>query len=535
MTANAEKQDLYLNNKISITRVNPNCTHASALLLIHGWGASSDIWQGCIESLQQEFDIYLLDLPGHSLNKELFFSSVEDFVDQFKRQHFSTLPSRFSIIGWSLGGLLASFLAQEFSDRVTSLVTVATNRRFVSDDIWLHAMPDVEFKKFNQQLSAIDQQSVLNRFYVLQTQGVPSTRNDLRNIKSLLSQATYSLAGLQQGLAWLASYDLLSCWDALAVPTLHQFGARDNLVPHDAASLLADRYPDRALKIFQSSAHLPFISERENWLASTVGFIRANSLQAIKKDDIEKSFSNAAKSYDALAVFQHQVGRQLMSYLPANSARRVLDLGAGTGYFSESLRAHYSAADIVELDISFRMLASCQERAASDFQVQADIEALPFEHNSFDVVFSNLSIQWCHDLDNVFKGLADVLVDGGTAVLTTLVDGSLFELKQAWSNVDDAVHVNVFDNELKVKASCEQSGLKLQQWLVEDDVQTFLTLQDLIQSVKNIGAHNMHPNRPKGLMGKNKYRQFVNAYSALQTSEGELPLTYRILYMVLKK
>ena len=177
MTANAEKKDLYLNNKISITRVNPNCTHASALLLIHGWGASSDIWQGCIESLQQEFDIYLLDLPGHSLNKELFFSSVEDFVDQFKRQHFSTLPSRFSIIGWSLGGLLASFLAQEFSDRVTSLVTVATNRRFVSDDIWLHAMPDVEFKRFNQQLSAIDQQSVLNRFYVLQTQGVPSTRN----------------------------------------------------------------------------------------------------------------------------------------------------------------------------------------------------------------------------------------------------------------------------------------------------------------------------------------------------------------------
>jgi malonyl-CoA O-methyltransferase len=369
----------------------------------------------------------------------------------------------------------------------------------------------------------------------LQTQGVSSTRNDLRHIKSLLSQATYSLEGLQQGLAWLASYDLLSCWDALTVPTLHQFGARDNLVPHDAASLVADRYPNRALKVFQASAHLPFITERESWLASTVDFIRANSLQAIKKNDIEKSFSSAAKNYDSLAVFQHQVGRQLMNYLQANSARRVLDLGAGTGYFSESLRAHYSAADIVELDISPRMLASCQERAVSDFQVQADIEALPFEQSSFDIVFSNLSIQWCHDLDNVFKGLADILVDGGTAVLTTLVDGSLFELKQAWSNVDDAVHVNIFDNELKIKTSCEQSGLKLQHWLVEDDVQTFLTLQDLIQSVKNIGAHNMHPNRPKGLMGKNKYRQFVNAYSALQTSKGELPLTYRVLYMVLKK
>ena len=98
MTANAEKQNLYLDNKISLTRVDPNCTHASALLLIHGWGASSDIWQGCIESLQQEFDIYLLDLPGHSLNKELSFSSVEDFVDQFKRQHFQHCRRDFQLL-----------------------------------------------------------------------------------------------------------------------------------------------------------------------------------------------------------------------------------------------------------------------------------------------------------------------------------------------------------------------------------------------------------------------------------------------------
>jgi malonyl-CoA O-methyltransferase len=120
-------------------------------------------------------------------------------------------------------------------------------------------------------------------------------------------------------------------------------------------------------------------------------------------------------------------------------------------------------------------------------------------------------------------------------VLTTLVDGSLSELKEAWSSVDDAVHVNEFESEAALKDSCEKSGLKFQQWLVEDDMQTFSSIRDLIRSVKDIGAHNMHPGRPKGLMGKNKYRQFVSAYNTLRTEEGAWPLTYRVLYMVLQK
>ena len=35
-----------------LTRINSYSANASAILLMHGWGASSDIWHDCIESLR---------------------------------------------------------------------------------------------------------------------------------------------------------------------------------------------------------------------------------------------------------------------------------------------------------------------------------------------------------------------------------------------------------------------------------------------------------------------------------------------------
>jgi len=525
-----------IDESLVLTRLNSYSPNASAILLMHGWGASSDVWHDCIESLRIHYDIYLLDLPGHGSNTDSSFLSVDHFIEQFTRQHLSAMPKRFAIIGWSLGGLLASLLAQQCSDRITALVTIATNRSFVRHDNWPQAMPAAVFKKFYQQLNNNDRDAVLSRFYILQTQGAPSVRADLKRVKTLLSDSTYGDKALQQGLNWLADFDLLLCWNNLSVPTLHQFGAYDNLVPCAVAETLAAQYPSSDIKIFEHSAHLPFISERDHWLASTINFIRASDLQPIiDKREIEKSFSNAAENYDSIAAFQHAVGQKLMACLPEKNMNRVLDLGAGTGYFSAALRQRYPAADRFEVDISARMLACCQSRNIDTVQVQADIESLPFLSQSFDLIYSSLSIQWCHDLEKVFQGIADSLSVGGVAVLTTLVDGSLVELKQAWASVDNAVHVNEFECEATLKASCEKAGLSVQQWSIEDDVQTFSTMRDAIRSVKDIGAHNMHPGRPKGLMGKNKYRQFVSTYNALRTEEGQWPLTYRVLYMVLQK
>lgn len=519
---------------------------APSILLLHGFAASSAIWRNCIDSLRQQFNIYLLDLPGHGFNADTEFSSLDKFIDQFAEQLLTKLPPAFSVIGWSLGGVVASLIAERYSSRVCCLITIATNQLFIGSKQWPSAMASAEFNQFVERLGQSDaeadlnKQSVLQRFYILQTCGAAKSSQDLRAIKRLLADEIFTGSGLRQALHDLSAYDLTECWSGLAMPVMHQYGANDQLVPRNASVDIAARHTKHSVKVFDNSAHLPFVSERENWLTCTTEFIYKHTINTIDKNNIALSFSKAADTYDTVAEFQHKTGERLLSFLPDHSVSRVLDLGVGTGYFSSSLRGSYPAARMVELDISARMLELCKHRSVESHdlqrtQVQADIEALPFHAQCFDLIFSNLSIQWCHDLDNVFYGIANNLADDGTAILTTLVDGSLHELKQAWSTVDDAVHVNAFTSEQTVQASCLRAGLSVSQWLVEDNTQSFATMAELIRSVKDVGAHNMHPGRPKGLMGKNKYRRFINAYEQLQLPTGQFPLSYRVLYMVLRR
>ncbi|MBF4302862.1 methyltransferase domain-containing protein, partial [Vibrio anguillarum] len=71
----------------------------------------------------------------------------------------------------------------------------------------------------------------------------------------------------------------------------------------------------------------------------------------LDKAAIAHSFSRAAKHYDVHAAFQRDVGYRLLDKMPRNLAgKRVLDLGCGTGYFSEQLRRR--GAYVVCVDLS---------------------------------------------------------------------------------------------------------------------------------------------------------------------------------------
>lgn len=517
---------------------------APSLLMLHGWGASSAVWRDCQQGLQQHFNLYLLDLPGHGANANAEFDSADEFVDTFAAQHLAALPEKFALLGWSLGGLLASKFAQRYQARVSSLVTIATNQSFVAHEQWPSAMAVDVFEDFcagfDKSSSEQTLADELSRFYALQVSGLPQQRKHLRTLKQLLANTRFGMAGLNKSLAWLQDNDLAQCWRGLSIPVLHQYGHCDALLPVDAGAAIASKFSDFQVRIFAGSAHLPFISEREHWLATTVAFIAANANKpGIDKRAIAQSFSNAAKAYDNVAIFQQNTGNRLLTHLPIGAAQRVLDLGAGTGYFSSLLRHRYPVADIIELDISASMLSQGQLRSracnSEVVQLQADFEALPFKLGSFDLIYSNLAIQWCHKPLTLFENIFNSLTDHGVAVLTTLVDGSLRELKQAWSAVDAAVHVNRFDLESTLKNSVEQAGLTIEYWSVEETTECFDELAELVRSVKGVGAHNMNSDRPKGLMGKQRYRKFVSAYQAQKNQHGQLPLSYRVLYTVLRK
>ena len=169
----------------------------------------------------------------------------------------------------------------------------------------------------------------------------------------------------------------------------------------------------------------------------------------LDKQAIAASFSKAATSYDASAFLQQEVGRRLLERLDyvKLTPERIVDLGCGTGFMTRALEARYKKARILGLDLAHGMAAHAKAqtgwRSRQSFAV-GDAERLPLPDASVDLILSNLTIQWCGDLDAVFREAKRVLKPGGLFMFTTLGPDTLKELRAAWRVVDGYTHVNAF-------------------------------------------------------------------------------------------
>jgi arsenite methyltransferase len=101
------------------------------------------------------------------------------------------------------------------------------------------------------------------------------------------------------------------------------------------------------------------------------------------------------------------------------AGERVLDLGCGAG--TDSLVAAQmvgSSGSVVGIDLTPAMLAKARRAAAelgvtnADF-VEGEVESLPFQDDSFDVVISNGVIDLVPDKDAVYSEIYRVLAPGG--------------------------------------------------------------------------------------------------------------------------
>ncbi|MCJ8300767.1 MAG: malonyl-ACP O-methyltransferase BioC [Pseudomonadales bacterium] len=258
----------------------------------------------------------------------------------------------------------------------------------------------------------------------------------------------------------------------------------------------------------------------------------------IDKIRVADSFSKAAHTYDKAAALQQDVGEQLLQWvgqsIPATGS--ILDLGCGTGYFSEHLTRIYPHRDLICLDIAQGMLQHARRhRVLPRAQwLCADAEALPFVDNSIAQLFSSLAIQWCADLQLLFKEFARVLTSGGSAVISSLGPASLCELRQSWANVDQNVHVNKFVA-FEELLSALPANLKLERQRREFTVLEYNKLSELTSELKNIGAHNMNAGENKGLTGRARISKFKSNYESFRQQNGKLPATYEVYYLLLRK
>ncbi|MFR9717784.1 malonyl-ACP O-methyltransferase BioC [Aeromonas diversa] len=251
--------------------------------------------------------------------------------------------------------------------------------------------------------------------------------------------------------------------------------------------------------------------------------------QRVDKAQLARRFGAAARHYDAHAAFQREVGEALLGWLPARS-ERLLDLGCGTGYFLPALAAR--SHTLTALDLSPGMLARADERHSGAQLVCGDAEALPLGDGSQDLIFSSLALQWCERPEQAFAEARRVLAPGGRLCFSTLLSGSLAELKASYQALDEAPHVNRFLEQGALDAAITAGGLSIARLEVHPWRLYYQGIEALLRDIKGIGASQVNDGQgAAGLGGRARLRQLAQAFETRREPQG-LPLTYQVALCV---
>lgn len=169
------------------------------------------------------------------------------------------------------------------------------------------------------------------------------------------------------------------------------------------------------------------------------------------KGAVEQQFANAAENYTTSAV--HAKGTDLNTMVECvtlNKSMRVLDAGAGAGHTAMAFAPY--VAEVVAYDLTPAMLAQVEKNAierglTNIITQQGDVETLPFDDHSFDLVVSRYSAHHWVNPQSAVHEFSRVLKSGGTFILSDIVapENPAFDtFLQALELLRDPSHVRDF-------------------------------------------------------------------------------------------
>ena len=263
----------------------------------------------------------------------------------------------------------------------------------------------------------------------------------------------------------------------------------------------------------------------------------------LNKRQLRNSFERASAGYDEASMLQREVNDRMLSrldYIKCNP-RTILDAGSGTGYGGRKLENRYPDSGIIALDLALAMHYQARPSAPSwwrqMFSIQknttnyvcGDIEQLPIRDSSIGMVWSNLSLQWCNNIEQTFSEMHRVLQPEGLLMFSTFGPDTLHELRQAFLGMDDNNHVNHFIDMHDIGDILVHNGFAMPVMDMEYITLTYDDVIGVMRELKAMGAHNVLEDRKRGLTGKTGWGKVLKNYEAFR-KDGKLPATFELVY-----
>jgi malonyl-CoA O-methyltransferase len=252
-------------------------------------------------------------------------------------------------------------------------------------------------------------------------------------------------------------------------------------------------------------------------------------MSAIQKNVIERNFSRHAGTYDEFAHVQRLAASELAKGLPSDGVSRILEIGCGTGIYTELLSERFPGARIVALDISEKMIEVAQGKISGtrvEFARRDGEGILP--DGEFDLITSNSTLQWFTDLEGALISYKGMLADGGRLIFSIFGPRTFEELGRVVREVrqesagiasegflpGDAVR-SMMEHHFK-DVRCRESVIE----------ESFPSLKGLLRQIKYTGTRGTGTGAAL-VMGPATLREIEEEYMRIY---GRIRATYQIFF-----
>ena len=211
----------------------------------------------------------------------------------------------------------------------------------------------------------------------------------------------------------------------------------------------------------------------------------------------------------------------------------ALDLGCHTGQLGRVLKNQAKIESLIQSDFSTAMAARAGEQT-----IVTDEEALPFGENTFDAIFSCLSLHWVNDLPGALAQIRRALKPDGLFLAAMLGGDTLHELRAALTHSEIAEaggahpRVSPFADVRDAGGLLQRAGFALPVADMDDIAVSYADPVKLMTDLRGMGETNavaaraLNFTRPATLM-----RAAAHYRDLFEDSDGRVPATFQVIFL----